>query len=365
MKKEDRKHRIALTLLVSGVIFLFMFIAVAVSALTGSLLIETGAVELITPKKITPNRMIILLSLNSLIIGAAVTMATSRLPLKPINKIVDQLNRLAKGDFKARLHFDGPFSRHPTTIEITESFNKMAEELESTEMLRSDFINNFSHEFKTPIVSIAGFAKLLKRGNLTEEQKAEYLDIIEEESLRLSAMATNVLHMTKFENQTILTDLSEFNLSEQLRSSILALEGKWVKKEIDFNLIFEEYTITADKEMLKHVWLNLIDNAVKFSPDRGTVEIAIRETDTTYAVSVSNHGPKIPPEQQAKIFNKFYQADESHASEGNGIGLALVKSVVKLHSGEIAVHSEEGLTTFTITLPKTQACVASRSKIGE
>lgn len=354
MKKQERKHRIALTLLASGMIFIFMIITVTFSALACYILIQTGVIASVDSVDVTPQKVIILLSVSSLIIGAIVTMIISRFSLTPINRMVNQLNRLADGDFKARLKFGGLLGKHPTVIEVTDSFNKMAEELENTAMLRSDFINNFSHEFKTPIVSIAGFAKLLKRGNLTEEQKSQYIDIIEEESLRLSTMATNVLNTTRFENQTILTDITEFNLSEQLRNSILELEGKWAKKDIDFNLEFDEYSITADKDMLKHVWINLIDNAVKFSPDKGTVEISVKDNENTYEVSVSNEGAEITPEQQTKIFNKFYQADESHASEGNGIGLALVKSVVGLHKGEVGVSSENGRTTFTVILPKNQ-----------
>lgn len=151
----------------------------------------------------------------------------------------------------------------------------MAEELENTQMLRSDFINNFSHEFKTPIVSIAGFAKLLRRGNLTDAQKEEYLAIIEEESLRLAAMATNVMNLTKVENQTILTDLTTFNLSEQIRACVLLLEEKWSRKELDLDLEFPEYTIRANEELLKQVWINLLDNAIKYSPNYGEIGVRI------------------------------------------------------------------------------------------
>ncbi len=354
MKREDRKHRVALTLLLAGVIFVFMFITVAFAALTGYILVRTGFVSFIYQSDISSSQIIMLMSINSIILGAIVSAIASRFPLKPVNKIVNQMNRLAAGDFKARLNFEGAFSRHPTVVEISDSFNKMAEELENTEMLRGDFINNFSHEFKTPIVSIAGFAKLLKRGNISEEQKKEYIDIIEEEAVRLASMATNVLNLTKFENQTILTDVTTFNLSEQLRSSILALEGNWGKKNIEFNLDFDEYMISGNKDMLKHVWINLIDNAVKFSSDGSTVEVTIKQQNDTYAVSVRNQGPGITPEQQKKIFNKFYQADESHASEGNGVGLALVKGVTELHRGSVSVKCENGSTVFTVMLPRNQ-----------
>jgi signal transduction histidine kinase len=230
----------------------------------------------------------------------------------------------------------------------------MAQELQNTEVLRSDFINNFSHEFKTPIVSIAGFAKLLKRGNLTDEQKNEYIDIIEEESLRLSYMATNVLNLTNVENQTILTDVSEFNLSEQIRSAVLLLEDKWSRRKLEMYIDFDEYMIFANEELLKHVWINLLDNAIKFSPEYGVLGIKIEEINEFLYVSISNSGDPIPSELREKIFNKFYQADESHSSEGNGIGLAIVKRVVELHNGIVSVQSKDNLTTFTVKLPKAQ-----------
>ena len=227
----------------------------------------------------------------------------------------------------------------------------MAEDLENTEMLRSDFINNFSHEFKTPIVSISGFAKLLKHGDLTEEQKAEYIGIIAEESSRLASMATNVLNLTKVENQTILTGQTTFNLSEQIRGCILLLESKWSAKNIEFHIDFDEYDVYANEEMLKQVWINLIDNAVKFSPDYGIVSVGISENNGLITVSVTNSGTDIPTESIDRIFNKFYQADESHSSEGNGIGLAIVKQAVKLHGGTVAADSRKGRTTFTVMLP--------------
>lgn len=354
MNKKERKQRFALTLLVAGTIFIFMVVTAVFAGIVGFILVKTGVVNIVDEKALSPNNIIILMSLNSLVLGAIVTTLASKFPLRPVNKIISQMNRLASGDFKARLDFGKPLGNYPTVVEITDSFNKMAEELENTEMLRSDFINNFSHEFKTPIVSIAGFAKLLKRGNLTEEQRAAYIDIIEEESLRLSAMATNVLNMTKVESQTILTDVTSFNLSEQLRGSILALEGRWVKKNIDFNLDFGEHMIEANKDSLKHVWLNLIDNAIKFSSEGGTVEVSVKETADTVSVSVLNTGSEITPDQQKRIFNKFYQADESHASEGNGIGLALVKRVTELHKGTVTVQSANNTTVFTVELPKAQ-----------
>lgn len=170
--------------------------------------------------------------------------------------------------------------------------------------------------------------------------------------MRLSYMATNVLSLTKVENQTILSDVSDYNLSEQIRSCILLLENKWSKKDIELQLEFGEHTISANEELLKQVWINLLDNAVKFTPDGHTIQVRISELENSITVVVMNTGSEIPKECQAKIFNKFYQADESHSSQGNGIGLAIVKRITELHGGKVSVTSENEVTAFTVELPK-------------
>lgn len=353
MKSGGKNQRFSLTLLAAMVVFVIQVLSVIVSALTMFLLIKTGVLADIDQSSQTHWRIVSTMAIISTVFGVIITAVGSMLYLRPINRIISQMNRLASGDYRARLHFGRPISAYPTFREISTSFNKMAEELESTEMLRSDFINNFSHEFKTPIVSISGFAKLLKRGDLTAQQQREYLDIIESESVRLAAMATNVLDMTKVENQTILTDVTRFNLSEQIRSCVLLLlEGKWAQKEIEFSVEFDEYAIMANEEMLKHVWLNILDNAIKFSPEGAVVSVAIQDRGQRLDVTVCNSGECIPQDRIGKIFNKFYQADESHSKEGNGIGLALVKMITELHRGTVTVTSENDLTAFTVSLPK-------------
>lgn len=354
MKKKERKYRIALILLVSAIVFCILLVALFLAAVTVNIFLSAG-IFVDSEGNLTAQSLVTLMGVICLTLGAMLTALISRFFLMPVNRAINQMNRLAAGDFKARLYFGKPLGAHPTFAEISDSFNKMAQELENTEMLRSDFINNFSHEFKTPIVSVAGFAKLLRRGELTQAQRDEYLRIIEEESLRLSSMATNVLTLTKCENQTILTDVTAFNLSEQIRSSILELEGKWSKKEIEFDLDLGELTVEANRALLKNVWINLIDNAVKFSPKKSRVHIHAALLNGTVSVAVVNRGPTIPIEQQSRIFNKFYQADESHASEGNGIGLALAKGAVDLHGGTITVRSLDGVTAFTVRLPQKQS----------
>ena len=353
-KIKKKTSRMSLTLALSIFVFIILLAAIGLTALGLWLLTKAGVIVDINGE-LQLGQVILFMSLISLIIGGVSVFFSSRLPLKPVNEIINKMNRLAAGDFKTRLKFGDTMFAHPAVKELTASFNTMAEELENTEMLRNDFINAFSHEFKTPIVSITGLANLLESGNLTEEQRVQYARAIREESMRLSSMANNVLNLTKVENQTILTDVSHFNLSEQVRSAVLLLEEKWSSKNIDLQLDFDEYMIEANEEMLKQVWINLIDNAVKFVPQCGTVELEVNDEDENLLIKVSNTGGEIPPDKIDKIFNKFYQGDESHAMQGNGIGLAIVKSIVDLHSGTVSVESENGITTFTVTLPKRQS----------
>ena len=351
--KADRKRLTTLTLFLALFVFCILLAAIGLTVLGVFILQWAGVIQGLD-EEMDMVTIVIFMSVISLILGWVLVFFSIRIPLKPIHTLISHMNRLAMGDFETRIESKGILSNHPAMKGISDSFNKLAEELENTEMLRGDFINNFSHEFKTPIVSIAGFAKLLKRGNLTEEQRIAYLTSIEEESLRLSYMATNVLNLTKIENQTILTDVTEFNLSEQVRSSVLLLESKWGEKNIDLQLDFDEYAVEGNEELLKQVWINLMDNAVKFSPRCGTVILDVSESADTVTVIISNTGPEISPEKKDKIFGKFYQADESHATEGNGIGLAIVKRVIDLHSGSVAVNGKEGMTTLTVTLPRRQ-----------
>ena len=353
-KIKEKTARTSLTLALSIFVFVILFSAITLTALGLWILTKAGVIVDVDGD-LRLGHVILFMSLISLIIGVVLAFCLSRLPLKPVNQLINQMNRLAAGDFKTRLKFGSTASSHPALKELTDSFNTMAEELENTEMLRNDFINAFSHEFKTPIVSITGFANLIESGNLTEEQRMQYARAIREESMRLSAMATNVLQLSKVENQTILTGVSRFNLSEHVRSAVLLLEEKWVNKNIDLQLDFDEYFIEANEELLKQVWINLIDNAVKFVPQCGTVELEVNDEDENLLIKVSNTGSEIPPDKIDKIFNKFYQGDESHAMQGNGIGLAIVKSIVELHSGTVSVESENGITTFTVTLPKRQS----------
>jgi len=244
-RPKERSHRWSLTFVFSLVVFLFLFFAIAVTALSVWLLIALGVMKDLETN-IQLGYVILMMSVTSLLIGWIVVFFSSKIPLKPVNNLINKMNRLAEGDFQARLEFKGALGNHPAFREISTSFNRMATELENTELLRTDFINNFSHEVKTPIVSIAGFAKLLNRGNLSEEQQKQYLQSIEEEAMRLSNMATNVLNLTKVESQTILTEVSVYNLSEQLRSAVLYWRGNGPRRTLICNWILMN---TRSKQM--------------------------------------------------------------------------------------------------------------------
>lgn len=284
-----------------------------------------------------------------LLVGALLAMVIVRIPLKPINRLINQMNRLAAGDFSARLEFNKPLGSIPAFREVVDSFNKMASELGNTEVLRSDFLNNYSHEIKTPLVSITGFAKLLQKGVLTESQQQEYIDAIVEESVRLSRLAQNVLNLTKVENRTILTNITRFNLSEQIRSAVLLLENSWTKKHLELEIDFPEVEISGNEELLKEVWINLLHNAVKFSPDYGPLRVEIQQEEAAVTVTVRNSGD-IPEEALSRVWNKFYQGDKSHSGDGSGVGLAIVKRIVELHKGTVSVTSHGGIVSFSVAL---------------
>lgn len=356
MSKGERKGRVGLTLLVAALVFAIQLVTVVLALVVLLIMIRTGALEGFGENNslLGSHPLLLIMGAVSLVVGAILSGLFSKMYLQPINRFLDQMNRLAAGDFKARIHFSGPISGHPTFREVEDSFNAAAAELEQTEMLRSDFINNFSHEFKTPIVSIAGFAKLLRHGELPPEQQQEYLAIIEAESLRLAQMATGVLDLTKIENQNILTNVRRYNVAEQIRSAVLLLEDKWEKKQLEFDFDMEECQICANEELLTHIWVNLLDNAIKFSPIGGCITICLQEEEEQVVAAVGNAGDPIPPESIGRIFHKFYQADESHASQGSGIGLSVVEKVVQLHGGSVGVESCEKKTVFTVRLPKFQ-----------
>ena len=343
VKNKLRKNKLYLSLLFAILVMAIMLTTMLITYACSFLIQYTGLFYAEANK--VP---LFLYSVVCLVLGFILSLVFSRIPLKPIRQVIEAADKLASGDFSARIELKGAGEIE----QLNKSFNHMAEELGSVEMLRSDFVNNFSHEFKTPIVSIRGFAKMLKRDDLTDEERIEYLDIIISESERLTELATNVLNLTKVEQQTILTEKKRFNVSEQIRLAISMLDGKWTSKNISVSLTAPELFITANEDMLKQVWLNLLDNAMKFSDKNGKVEITAQKSETGYIFTFANQGTPIPPEAQTHIFDKFFQGDKSHTEKGNGLGLSIAARIVDLHGGTIKLQkSDQTQTIFIVTIP--------------
>lgn len=291
--------------------------------------------------------------LISILSGAAIAVGLSKIFVSPMMKLGDAMRKVAGGDFTVRLDCT---SKIRDVREVYGSFNTMVKELGNTETLQTDFVSNVSHEFKTPINAIEGYASLLQASQLTDEQKNAYIDKIIFNTRRLSDLVGSILLLSKVNNQTISLKASTFRLDEQVRQSILALESKWEKKEIEFDIDLDEIEYTGYENLLSHVWLNLIDNAVKFSPQNGQIRIRLKQLDGSVTFSIWDNGLPIPEADIDRIFNKFYQGDNSHASEGNGLGLALVRKIVAAAHGTINVtSSEDAGTEFVVALPNSSS----------
>ena len=281
------------------------------------------------------------------ILGTALTAFFSRYALNPIRRVIDATNRVAEGDYSMRINVRGV----PELEELSQSFNKMTQALSSVETLRRDFINNFSHELKTPVVSILGFARLLKSETLTDEEREEYTDIIIAESSRLVTLSTNVLNLSKYETLEIVQDKNLFRLDEQIRRAVLLLEPHWSARNISIDLELDRAIFEGNEDLTLQIWLNLVENAIKFSEMGGVIRILLKNTEGNMVVTVQDEGCGIDEDAVEHIFDRFYQADSSRASAGNGLGLTLVKRIVELCDGTIAVESKKWVgSTFTVHL---------------
>ncbi len=271
---------------------------------------------------------------------------------RPARQIVEAGRKLTKGDFSARIPPIQSLDPEDRFAEIAECFNKMAEELSSIETLRSDFVSNVSHELKTPLAVMQSYGTLLAQPDLTEEKRMEYAKGITDASGRLATLISNILKLNKLENQQIKPVFETYDLTEQLCECLLAFEDAWERKGIEIETDMEDSLLVAsDREMMSLVWNNLFSNAIKFTSNGGKVRLSARAEGDHVRVEVRDTGCGISPDVGKHIFDKFYQGDTSHATEGNGLGLALVKRVMDLVEGEISVESEVGKgTVFAVRL---------------
>lgn len=293
--------------------------------------------------------MFVWLLIFTLLLGSATAAGFSIAFFAPISRLSRAMKEVAGGNFRVHVETKSVFRDIRDSFD---SFNLMVSELNATETLQTDFISNVSHEFKTPISAIEGYASLLQEHQQSPEEQAEYIDKILFNTRRLSALAGNILLLSKLDSQSIHPQRSRFRLDEQVRQCILALERKWTEKDVDFDVDLDSVDFTGYEGLLQHVWMNLIDNAVKFGPRGGLIRMRLIEEDGSVLFTIDNEGKSIPGEDKSRIFNKFYQGDSSHESEGNGLGLTLVRKIVAIHGGEVWVEDPvNGGCRFAVRLP--------------
>ncbi len=268
--------------------------------------------------------------------------------LKEITIMSEAISKVANGNFEYRI----PIKKRDPMAQVYEDFNKMTEELSSVQILRNDFINSYSHEFKTPLASISGFAELLMGKELSQKEQREYLSIIRDESERLATLARNTIMLSKLNTQRILTDVEEYDLSEQLRQCVIICSAQWTQKDQEFEGDFSKVMFRGNREILQQLWINIISNAIKYTPEKGMIKVSLKKEDNKAVISVSDTGEGMTEETIRKIYIPYYQGDPSHSESGLGLGLAISKRIVELCNGEITVSSTPGEgSTFKVILP--------------
>ena len=285
------------------------------------------------------------------LVCTAVDLLRRRLTVeRPVKRIIDGAQKVMDGDLSTRI---APLRGvEPGFNVIIDYFNRMVQELSGMETLRTDFIANVSHELKTPLAVIQNYGTMLQQPNLSDEDRKDYARTVTNASQRLASLITNILKLNKLENQQIYPKKEHFDLGEQLCECLLGFENAWEAKKLEIETEIEDgVNVESDPELLSLVWNNLFSNAIKFTEEGGTIGLKLHTENGHAVVEVSDTGCGISPEVGAHIFEKFYQGDTSHATQGNGLGLALVKRVVDIIGGEISVSSELGKgSTFTVRI---------------
>lgn len=295
------------------------------------------------------NRLVLLgVVFTGFLIGGTTTVLISKRYFAPISKLSAEMQKVAQGNFDIEIKTD---SKIKAIKDIYSDFNLMVKELNATETVQTDFVSNVSHEIKTPITAIEGYATLLQNSKETTDEQSEYIDKILLNTKRLSELVGNILLLSKVDNKAIQTKRTNYRLDEQIRQSLVLLEPKWSQKEIEFDIDMEDLVYYSDEGLTIHIWNNLIDNAIKFSPPKGLIEISLKKDGEKVVFIIKDNGPGILESEATHIFNKFYQCDSSHKIEGNGLGLSLVKNILALLGGEVRVeNAQSGGAKFTVIL---------------
>ena len=341
MKKRDTEVR-SDNLRLYFILCIFLILGLSI----GAAALFTMLIEWLTKTRFTVPTIVWMILL-SIAMGLVLSLIFSRMFISPITRLSRAMQQVAQGDFTVRLDHAGHFGEMRQSYD---NFNTMTRALAATETLQSDFVSNVSHEFKTPINAIEGYAMLLQDTADPVQQK-EYIGKILTSTHRLGDLVNNILLLSKVDNQSIPTEKTAYRLDEQLRQALLMLERKWTEKGIELDVDLAPVTYTGPENLMLHVWTNLIDNAVKYDPPGGLLRLTLRREEGKITVTVADSGLGMTPEQQAHIFDRFYQAEGSHQGEGNGLGLALVKRILETAGGSIAVESAPGQgSAFTVEL---------------
>ena len=291
----------------------------------------------------------VLVFLFSITIGIVLTFFINKLYLAPTMKLNESMSKVAKGDFTVRLE-DKMMVKE--TANMYNNFNLMVEELGSLETIQSDFVSNVSHEFKTPINAIEGYSMLLQGCKDVNKEQLEYVEKILFNTKRLSTLVGNILLLAKLDNKNLQSKRAKFRLDEQIRQCILAQEIQWVEKEIELDVEMEDVEFCGTSELLQYVWSNLLNNAIKFSPQKGVISMRLGIDNGRIVFTIKDSGAGIQEKDIAHVFDKFYQSDSTRKMEGSGLGLALAKRIVEVNDGEIFVQNNQDKgCTFTVKLP--------------
>ena len=278
-----------------------------------------------------------------------VNMVFYRARSREIKILSEGIKHLAEGDFDYQI----PLKKKYELLEVYDNFNKMCEELKSVQILRNDFINSYSHEFKTPIASINGFAELLLDKRITDLEREEYLKIIIEETSRLSKLATNTILLSKLSTQQIVSDTEDYDLSEQIRQCSIILSKHWLEKDIEFTCVLPTVIYTGNRELMQHLWLNLISNAIDHTPRGGEIAVSLEETDEQVIFNIADSGEGMDEETLKHVFDPYFQGDVSRSNRGLGLGLSISKRICELCNGSIKAESALGEgSLFSVTLGK-------------
>lgn len=350
MNKNNRKLSLKLRFKLTYVFFNVLLISGILTAVIFYFL--TFFKIIIYPGKIGPFGYIVAMLITSLIIGTFFGYFLSERYFRPLKQLSNASKKIASGDFSVSIE-ELEYKDDDTELnDLIKNFNIMAKQLSKIETLRSDFIANVSHEFKTPLATIQGYVTLLEDDKLTKEERSNYLNIIFDATKKLTNLTSNILKISKLENQEVEISKKEYNVSEQLREVIILLQASWEKKNIEFNLDLPDCMVISDEELLQQVWMNVISNAIKFSNLDGRIDVSLVSRSNYISVVIKDYGSGMDEETLSHVFEKFYQGDKSHSRDGNGLGLSLVKRIVTICHGEIKLDSKlnEG-TTVTINLP--------------